>query len=266
MRINQMDIHVEEHGNPKGDKIVFLNGVMASVNSWYILMKPFVEMGFHVILHDFKGQLRSDKPKGPYTFAEHAAETIMVLEKLGVKKAHFIGTSYGGEVGMNIAFRYPEVVKSLVVIDSVSEIDDAMETEINRWIELCEKKDGYQFFWGMADIIYGSRFLAENKAFLEERAKATAHVDPSYFEGQIALYQTFNQDIQMTDRLKEINAPVLVVCGEDDKLKPRRFSKIIHDEIAQSEYVIIPECGHVTIFEKPKELSTLLIGFVQKHC
>lgn len=265
MRIKNLELHVEEHGDPKGETIVFLNGVMASVNSWYILMTPFVEMGDHVILHDFKGQLRSDKPKGPYTFLEHADDTIMILKKLGIKTAHFIGTSYGGEVGMNIAFRYPEIVKSLIVIDSVSEIDEAMEKEINRWIELCEQKDGYQFFWGMADSIYGSQFLEQNRAFLEERAKATAHVDPSYFEGQIALYQTFNQDIHMTQRLKDIKAPTLVVCGEDDKLKPRKFSKIIHDEIKHSEYVIIPDCGHVTIFEKPNELMTLMIGFVQKH-
>ena len=265
MKIKNLNLHVEDLGNPKGETVVFLNGVMASTNSWYQMMKYFVTNDFRVILHDFKGQLKSDKPEGPYTFAEHAEETIMILNNLGVKSAHFIGTSYGGEVALNIGFRYPEYVSSITVIDSVSEVDDAMKNEINHWIELCKKKDGYQFFWGMAKSIYGPKFMSENKDFLEQRALATAHVDPTYLEGQITLYETFNNDVYMTSRLKKITSPTLIICGEDDMLKPVRFSKLIHKEIKGSEFVLLPECGHVAIFEKPNEIVSLLIGFVAKH-
>ena len=141
MKIKDFELYVEDLGNPNGEVIVFLNGVMASTNSWYTIMKPFVEAGYRIILHDFKGQLKSDKPSGPYTFAEHAKETIMILDQLSIKKAHFVGTSYGGEVALNIGFRYKKYVSSLVIIDSVSETDETMVNEINHWIDLCEKKD-----------------------------------------------------------------------------------------------------------------------------
>ena len=197
MKINDVELFVEDLGNKDGEVIVFLNGVMASTNSWYQIMKPFIELGYRIILHDFKGQLKSDKPKGPYTFEEHARETVEILNKSEINKAHFIGTSYGGEVALNIGFRYPNLVKSLVIIDSVSETDLKMKNEINYWIKLCENKDGYAFFWGMAKSIYGSTFMMENKDFLEQRAQATKHVDPSYLEGQIILYKTFNDDVYM---------------------------------------------------------------------
>jgi 3-oxoadipate enol-lactonase len=265
LSIKHFKLHVEDLGYPKGEAVVFLNGVMASTSSWYTLMKYFVKNDFRVVLHDFKGQLRSDHPEGSYTFKEHAEETIMILKQLGIHRAHFVGTSYGGEVALNIGFRYPEFVKSLVIIDSTSEFDMKMKIEIERWIELCKLKDGYQFFHGIAKSIYGKTFLKKNKKSMEERAIATSKVPDSYFEGQIKLYETFIHDVNMTDRLHEIKAPTLVVCGDQDHLKPLKFSKKIHDEILGSELVVLEDCGHVAIFEKPNEIETLMIGFIHKH-
>ena len=133
-----------------------------------------------------------------------------------------------------------------------------MENEINTWIDLCEKKDGYAFFWGMAKSIYGPTFMKENQDFLEKRALATRHVAPSYLEGQIILYKTFNDDVYMTNRLKEIKAHTLIICGMDDILKPPKFSKIIADQIDDSKLVLLEDCGHVDIFEKPDRLIELI--------
>ncbi len=262
MKINNIELFVEDLGNPNGEVIVFLNGVMASTNSWYKIIEPFICAGYRIILHDFKGQLKSDKPSGPYTFEQHAKETIMILDRLKIKKAHFVGTSYGGEVALNIGFRYPLYVESLVIIDSVSETNKEMIDEINSWINLCEKKDGYAFFWGMAKSIYGPSFMKENKAFLEQRAQATKHIHPSYFEGQIILYKTFNDDVYMTNRLNEIKAPTLVICGLDDILKPPKFSKLIQEEIVGSKLVLLEDCGHVAIFEKTNEIIELIKNWV----
>jgi len=264
MKINTYDLHVEDLGDKKGEALFFLNGVMASTNSWYTIMKPFIEQGFRVILHDFKGQLKSDKPKGPYTFLDHANDIIKIMETLGIDKAHFVGTSYGGEAGMHLAVNYPEVVKSLVVIDSTSEINQEMKDEINKWIDLCRFEDGYLFFKGIVDSLYGSTFRKENKEFLEARAKATASVHPSYFKGQIILYETFLNDVYITNQLSRITAPTLVICGDDDQLKPVIFSKLIHENIRGSELKILNDCGHVAIFEKAKEVETLVLDYITK--
>lgn len=258
MKIKDFNLFVEDLGDSDKEVIVFLNGVMASTNSWYIIMKPFVDLGYRVILHDFKGQLKSDKPDGPYTFFEHAEETIMILKNLKIEKAHFVGTSYGGEVAMKIGFYFPEFVQSLVIIDSVSETDEPMVDEIKHWIDLCESGDGYAFFWGMAKSIYGPTFMKENEDFLERRAQATKHVNPSYLKGQIILYKTFNDDVYMTNRLHEITAPTLIICGKDDILKPPRFSELIHQKIANSKLVLLEDCGHVAIFEKSGEIIELI--------
>lgn len=263
--IDGVNLFYEVRGNEHAkNTVLFLNGVMASTNSWYGLSRIFEELGFKVVLHDFKGQLKSDKPLGEYTFHEHARETLRLLEHLNIKNAHLIGTSYGGEVGMKFAALYPEATLSLSIIDSVSETDPIMEYLIDTWISAAESGDGEKFFNVLVPSLYSTDFIEKNREFLKDRARATKNINPEYFAGQVSLYHTFKNDVYMTDILKLIKAPTLVICGEEDVLKRPSFSRILHENIKDSEYVLLPGCGHVAIFERPNELNSLLLGFILK--
>jgi 3-oxoadipate enol-lactonase len=261
-----INLFYEDIGDSNSSRCVaFLNGVMASTNSWALLYPAFERVGWRIILHDFKGQLKSGKPPGPYTFKEHAAEAKALFDHLGIRRLHLVGTSYGGEVAMRFAIEYPETAASITVIDSVSELDPVLKGFINSWKILCDTGDGEAFFWGMAPSIYGEKFLAENQEMLSKRAKAIKENPDGYLEGQKTLYDAFENDVFMTDELCRVQCPALVICGENDILKPRKFSKIIAAHIPNSEFFTIPDCGHVAIFEKPKELESAVLGFVMKN-
>lgn len=261
-----VDLFYEILGDPNSKKTVaFLNGVMASTSSWAMLTPVFEKFGFRIILHDFKGQMKSEKPKGPYTFEEHCREARELFIHLGVERLHLVGTSYGGEVAMKYAILYPDMVESLCVIDSVSELDPVLSGFVLNWKLLCDTKNGEAFFWGMTPSIYGPAFIEKNMDMLKKRAIATKAAPPEYLEGQKILYDTFVDDVTMTDELQDIRCPALVLCGEDDILKKPKFSKIIADHIPNSEYLVIPQCGHVAIFEKPNELSSAILGFILKN-
>jgi len=248
------------------ETVVFLNGVMASTNSWYALSKPLEELGYRVLLHDFKGQLKSDKPEGPYSFLDHAKELLALLDHLNIQKAHVIGTSYGGEVALRFATLFPERMHSMVVIDSTSELTGVCQGFVSSWIAPAKRGDGEAFFNTLMPSIYGESFLKKEEAFLRKRAKATKDIGEDYLHGQVILYETFLQDVAMDlSELQKIQAPTLVICGEQDILKTPKESLRIHQGIEGSEYVLLPDCGHVSIFEKPKEITTLLLGFLLKH-
>lgn len=260
---NNTKIYYEVLGDRYSSEcVVFLNGVMASTNSWSNQIEAFENLGYKIILHDFVGQLKSDKIKDSYTFSEHAKDLKDLLDYLKVENANLIGTSYGGEVAMKFSILYPEYVNSLSIIDSVSETDELMDAFIDSWIIAAEKLDGEDFFNVMAPSIYGNNFMKNNKEFLALRAKNMNSIDESYFKGQIKLYETFKNDVYMTDELHKIKAPTMVICGEEDYLKRKRFSEIIHKNIENSQYVTIPDSGHVTIFEKVKEINSILVGFI----
>jgi len=264
--INGINIYYEIKGDLNSNKVVaFFNGVMASTSSWELVIPIFEKLGFKIILDDFKGQLRSDKPNGPYSFVEHANEAKALFDYLKIEKIHLIGTSYGSEVAMRFSLIYPDLVETLSIIDGVSELDEVLIGFINSWEYLLDLNDGEKFFLGMAPSIYGNSYYTKNKELLLKRASKFKKVDPSYFSGQRILYETFKNDVTMTNEIGNIKTPTLVIVGEDDLLKRVKFSKIIAKNIPNTEYFVIPDCGHVAIFEKPEELQTLLAGFIIKH-
>ncbi len=265
---NGVELFYEVKGSQDGEVVAFFNGVMASTSSWYGCVEPLEKLGYCCLLHDFKGQMRSSKPEptdSTYSFEQHAIEAKGLFDHLGVTKVNIIGTSYGGEVGMKFASMYPEMVKTLIVIDSVSELDAVCKGFVVGWKLLCDTMDGEKFFWGMMPSIYGAEFIENNMDMLTARAKAMGNIDTSYLVGQKILYDTFASDVYMTDQLHKIVCPTLVICGQDDILKPPKFSDIIHSNIANSEYVIFPHCGHVTIFEQQQLLNTNIVGFLTKN-
>lgn len=242
--------------------IVLLNGVMASTSSWINQYDELKKLGYKIILHDFVGQLRSDKFEGVYSFEKHVEDVRQLLQHIGIKKPHLIGTSYGGEVAMKYASMYPDEMSSITIINSVSEVDDKMVRSVEEWIDLAETYEGELFFYGMMSSIYGYTYIKNNKDLLSKRAKAMNKIPQDYFDGQIGLYNTFITDVNMTKELHKITCPTLIICGKEDTLKPVKLSRIIADEIKNSRFEIISDCGHVTIFEKPVELNRYIIDFL----
>jgi 3-oxoadipate enol-lactonase len=248
-----------------GETVAFLNGVMASTSSWGYYVNPLLKAGYNVLLHDFRGQLASDKPEGPYSFAQHMDDFRYLLDSLDIRQAHLVGTSYGGEIAMRAAIDIPDRVRSITVIDSVSELDPLVESFVGSWMALAKSGNPEAFYWGMVPSIYSRRFLRSQWDSLSTRAKQVNQLPPEFFHGQIELYKAFLQDVTMTDELGAVQCPALVICGEEDILKPPKFSRIIADSIPQSRFVLLPRTGHVAIFEEPDTILSLVRGFLQEQ-
>jgi 3-oxoadipate enol-lactonase len=249
----------------RGETVALLNGVMASVSSWEYYAEILTRAGYHVLLHDFRGQLLSEKPQGPYTFVEHREDFVALCEELEIDACHLIGTSYGGEIAMRIAVDEPRLVTSLTVIDSVSELDALLTRFVTSWIALAEREDAELFYASVLPSLYSRQFLREQAELIDGRAARMKELPADYFRGQAELYRAFLNDVTMTAELPQIEAPSLVVCGDEDILKPPKFSDIIAKAIPGAELVVIPQCGHVAVFEKPETLVTLMHGFLARH-
>ncbi len=266
IKIDDVNIHYKDLGDANSKvAVVFFNGVMASTSSWKDFYPTFVKSGYRVVLHDFMGQLLSDKPDKEYSFNLHCYQAFSLFRSLGIEKIHIIGTSYGGEIAMRYAVLYPDMVESITVIDSTSQLDPVMIGFINSWKTFCDIGDGRLFFENMLPSIYGEKYLEENQDTLAKRSEKMSEIPADYLKGQKILYDTFLRDVSCTKDLYKIGCPALIICGEHDLLKPVKYSKIIADNIPGSEFIVLPDCGHVAIFEKPKEINSLILGFVIKH-
>jgi 3-oxoadipate enol-lactonase len=258
---NGVKLFYEEQG--EGEPLLLLNGIFMSTKSWAIISNVLAKK-YRVILHDFRGQGLSDKPSGDYTFNMHSDDIKGLLESLNIKSAHIAGTSYGGEAGMDFASRFPEMVKTLTIISSVSEIDMGLKLICERWINALLTKDAEVFIKEWLNDTYSEQFLKNTYSIIHPKIlESFEDFDYSACKRLMDCFMTLEKNPQ-TGKLSSITAPTLVIAGELDTLKPLKYSEIIHRAIKNSELHVVKGAGHAVTVERPQEILTLILGFIEK--
>ncbi len=116
-----------------------------------------------------------------------------------------------------------------------------MAERMNRWIQMAEADDWGRFFGNMAAVMKpasgGEAPSFEAAARLQPRPAT-----PERFIGE--LRATLDPSSFVTDRLREIGVPALVLAGEQDQVVPVASSRLVAESIPGARFVTDPECGH----------------------
>jgi pimeloyl-ACP methyl ester carboxylesterase len=237
-----------------GPPLVLLNGVMMTMQSW-ALQVPRLSPRFRCVRHDFRGQLRSGKP-GRYTLRQHVDDLRALLDLLGIERADLAGTSYGGEIGMLFAIAHPERVRRLAVIACVAEADDALRAKVGRWIDVA-RQEPLQLYDATVHDNFSDAFLTPQ--FIELGRERLRAYPPEWFE---AFAELCEAALTLRVDLPKIAAPTLVVCGENDTLKPVAHSRAIAAALPNAELAIVPGAGHAVVIEKPDDVCAAIEEFL----
>ncbi|GAB4576044.1 MAG: 3-oxoadipate enol-lactonase [Anaerolineae bacterium] len=259
--INGVTLYYELHGD--GPEVLALNnGVIASTGSWAYQL-PALTPHFRVLLYDMRGQGRSGKwqPGMPdFTWEQHADDLAALLDALDIPAAHIGGISYGGELTLVFALRYPDRCKTLIVADAVSQVDPYLQAVIESWIMAAATGDPEYFyrstwFWNFSPAYFAARY-----DFLLSRIDAARALDlPSV----VQLCRCFNT-LSITGELSQIQKPTCVIVGDQDILKPPSYARLIADNIPGAELHILPEAGHASFWEQPEAFNSVVLGFLHK--
>jgi len=255
-----IEIHWEILG--RGEPVALLNGVLMTTKSWN-LQTSELSRDYRLLLHDFRGQLLSDKPLRPWTMKDHARDLSALLDHLGIDRIHLVGTSYGGEVGMLFASTWPHRVKSLAVISSVTEIGPELDLAVSEWRQAA-LEDPETLYRVMLPTTFSTEYVKSFPKVIEQGEERLRSCPPDFFPAFARLVDTFRQ-LDITKQLERIRCPTLVMVGEQDALKPPKYSRLIADRISGSELVTIPEAGHAVILEKPSEVNATLLEFLGRN-
>jgi 3-oxoadipate enol-lactonase len=258
-QVNGVELAYELSGEG-GETVAFLNGIAMSIGHW----KPMASAlghGRRTLAHDFRGQLLSGKPAGPYTLELHARDLAALLDRLGIEAVHVVGTSYGSEVGLAFARLFPERTKSLAVIDGVSEIHPLLAAAVSSW-RTASLVDPVAFFRALVPWTYSEAYIGANAAVLSAREKAVAGLPHDYFVAFADLCDAF-MAIDETPHLGEIRCPTLIAVGEKDILKPEAYARIMAQGIRGARLAVLPGLGHASTIEDPEAVNALLEGFLE---
>ncbi|MEM3577476.1 MAG: alpha/beta hydrolase [Candidatus Bathyarchaeia archaeon] len=257
--INNIKMYYELHGT--GETIVFLNGILANTSSW-MNQVPYFAKQFQILLLDFRGQGKSEKPLMKYPMELHADDLKALMQELKISSAHIVGISFGGEVALIFAVKYPKMVKSLTVSCAVSHVDPVVKAIVERWLIAARLRSGKYLFQAVYPDIFSDEFIEKRWDFISNTAPLyDTSVDIDAF---IELLKGFMQ-LNITSELYRIKKPTLVIAAENDKIKPPKYSRIIHSKIPKSRFVIIKNSGHAVIWERPEEFNNLVLRFIKEQ-
>lgn len=257
IQVNGTELYYELHGPENADVLVLSNGVLMSTASWGF-QTPVLAKHYRVLLYDCRGMWKSEHPKGPYTMELHADDLAALLDALHIETAHLAGISYGAEVNMTFALKYPQRVRTLFLSSAVSESDSVLREFTGLWAEAARSRDPQRLFDVSHRMNFSDAYIVANLSAIEAAASRYAQLD---LEAVLELLDCFDR-LDVTKDLHCINAPTLVLVGEKDILKPRRYSERIAREIPGADLVVVPGAGHAVCLEKPALFNAILLGFL----
>lgn len=112
VEVNGINMYYEIHG--RGEPILLIMGMGADLTMWGDIIYKLAEK-YQVIAFDNRGAGRTDKPDIPYTIEIMAGDTVGLMNRLRIARAHFLGASMGSCIAQTVAANYPERVKGLIL-------------------------------------------------------------------------------------------------------------------------------------------------------
>ena len=211
-----------------------LIGGLGSAVSLFARAIPILSSDRTVIAFDNRGAGQTDKPDVPYTIEMMADDAAGLLKAIGVKRADVLGVSMGGRIAMDLAIRYPEMVRALMLVSTSARV-----TRESRSSLLLR-------FGKLAKLITGSGAFGKSP-------------QPHYaFVRQLEASSKFD----CTDRLGTIAAPTLIMRGTRDTLAPEGLVEELRSGIKGSKLIEL-KGGHLFFIWENEKFTDSVLEFLQ---
>lgn len=252
-------VYYEVHG--QGKPMLLLNGIMMSTASWSYF-KDSLSNTNKLILVDFLDQGQSDKLEDGYTQDIQVEVILSLLNQLNIDKINIVGISYGGEVAIQFALKYGDRLDRLALFNTTSRTSPWLR-DIGRAWNL-SKDDPLNYYLTTIPVIYSPEFYSKNESWMNKRKEQLTEgvFNQKEFMESMERLTISAESYDVKDRLKEISAKTLVVGSENDYITPVNEQKILHEGIEDSEFILLPDTGHGSMYERPLLFAVLILGFI----
>lgn len=221
---------------------------------------------FDCIRYDHRGSGRSAAPPWPTSMPELAGDAVRLLDALGIDSAHVYGLSMGGMVAQEMAIRFPDRVRGLVLGCSTAGGPRAFRPTVREWQALLGAMAGGLREEGrpwLAGALFSPEFRRDHPDRVRELLRFfAAHRAPPHGATSHLLASVYHDTVS---RLHLIEAPTLVLHGERDAMAPIANARLIAGRIPNAELRIVPGAGHAYGLEAPEESHELFMDWFRER-
>ncbi len=258
LMVNGQKIHYLEAAPSQAgpDKpIVLIHGLGARASDWSAIIPALATAGYHVYALDLLGYGHSAQPRdGDFSLSGEEAVTVAFMSALHVQQADVAGWSMGGWIAMKLALDHPDQVRRLLLFDSaglymavhfpLSLFNPSTPAELDALIDIIEPEH---------HIIHIPNFAV--KGLLHDKQRTAWIVNAS-------LASMLDGHEILDFRAHNLQMPVLLVWGTEDKLTPLSTAAHLHELVPQSVLVELAGCGHLAAAECAHQAIPATINFL----
>lgn len=260
LKVNNKNIYYNIEGS--GKPILILNGIMMSTKSWDPFVKTLTNTNTLIRL-DFFDQGVSDKLDENYDQSIQTEVIKALLEHLEIDKINIVGISYGGEVALDFATKYPNKIDRLILFNTTPYTSPLLKEIGKQWNEIGETRNGSTYYKATIPIIYSPSFYESNLEWMKKREQVLIPIfSNETFLKQMERLVNSAENFDVRAGLHKIDAPTLIVASDEDYLTPLANQKYLAENIKNANLIILPGVGHASMYETPLVFVSLVLGFV----
>ena len=200
---------------------------------------------------------KSDLPKG-YTTRDMAQDLKETMDALNIQKADILGVSMGGMIAQWLAIDHPEKVDRLILTVTSSQPNPILTASIEEWMDQARQNDHRALMDSNMRKIYSETYCRKNGWMIPILGVVTK--PKSYDRFLIQAEACLNHDA--FSHLSAIQAPTLVIGGEQDKALGPDASREIANQIPAARLKMYPQWGH-GLYEEAKDFNQLVYDFLK---
>lgn len=243
----------------QGPTVVFASG-LGGTASWWQREVPLYAQHYRCLTFDQRGTGRSSHVQ-VRSVEQLAADLIAILDHAGIERAHLIGHSTGGAIGVATALDHPGRLASLLIQSSTSHGDAYRRRllDIRRSLHVISAADYARF---TTLLLYPPYIInaRDTQLAAEEAVNAAALGPPEVQGSRLDAILAFDRRADM----HRIDIPVRVIVADDDILTPRYFAEQLVQHIPGAEAAFTPRGGHALSRSEPAIFDSLVLPFLAK--
>lgn len=258
-----LSIHYYQGGPEDGETILMIHGFAASKDNWLPLARHLTDR-YRVIAIDLPGFGDSSKPEGSYDVGTQVERIARFTHALQLDDLHLIGNSMGGHISALYAARYPQQVRTLALIANAG-ITAPRKSELFARLEGGEANPlvvkSSEDFQRLLDFLFVEppALPAPLQRHLAGQAVARSQWHERIFAQLVQRY------IPLEPELGKIQAPTLLLWGEQDRVLDVSSIEVMQARLKQAEVVVMPDTGHAPMIERPDETARHYQAFLAEH-